>query len=125
MPADRSAARPSLFAPAPRVAPVRDYPQILSRPLFSPSRAAGGAGGGQAASTTLSDYTLVGVTIVKGQGLAILRGLGGEVANLRAGDALLGWRVAQIGQGGIVLQQGDVQRTVSVAASAAPKPGAQ
>ena len=125
MPADRSTAHVARFAPAPPIAATRDYPQILSRPLFTPARGAvGGARADQAASTTLSDYTLVGVTIVQGRGSAILRGPAGEVVNLRTGEALLGWRVAQIGQGGIVLQQGDVRRAVSVAASAAPKPGA-
>lgn len=125
-PADQSAAHPLRFAPAPLAAATPDYPQILSRPLFSPTRgAAGGAGADQAASTTLSDYTLVGVTIMKGRGEAILRGPAGEVVSLRAGEALLGWRVAQIEQGAIVLQQGDVRRTVAVAGSAAPKPGAQ
>jgi len=114
------------FVPAPPIAATRDYPQILSRPLFTPARgAAGGAGADQAASTTLGDYTLVGVTIVKGRGEAILRGPAGEVVNLHFGEALLGWRVAQIGQGGIVLQQGAVRRAVPVAGSAAPKPGAQ
>lgn len=123
---DRGAAHPMGFAPTSAIATTPDFPRILSRPLFTPARgAAGGTGADQAASTSLGDYSLVGVTIVKGQGSAILRGPAGQVVNLRAGEALLGWRVARIGQGGIVLQQGDVRRAVPVGASAAPKPGAQ
>jgi hypothetical protein len=97
-----------------------DYPEILSRPLFVPARArAGGSGTDDPASTTLSDYGLVGVAIVKGQGVAILRGPTGVVRSLRAGDTLLGWRLAAVGRDSIVLQQGDLRRVVAVS-SAAP-----
>ena len=116
-----------VWRPAAIQAPARapDYSGILSRPLFTPARgAAGGSGVDQAASTTLSDYTLVGVASVGGRGEAILRGPAGEVVNLRVGEALLGWDLASIGRGGIVLRQGDVQRAVAVSSSAAPKTGA-
>ena len=118
--------------PAPRFglmatpAATPDYPQILARPLFNPARGvAGAAAAGEAASTSLSDYTLVGVVSIGGRGEAILRGPAGEVVNLHAGEALLGWRIAAIGQGGVVLQQGDVRRTVTVSSPAAPKTGPQ
>ena len=123
MRADRGASRPLQFAPEPMGGAPRDYPRILARPMFTPAR--GVEGPDQAVFTTLSDYTLVGVTIVNGRGSAILRSSAGDVVNLRAGEALLGWRVAQIGPGGIILQQGDIRRAVPVSAPAAPKPGAQ
>jgi hypothetical protein len=125
-PSDRAAGLQA--PPAPAVAPsmTPDYPQILSRSLFTPSRSAAGAGlASQAASAVLSDYTLVGVAHVGGRGEAVMRGPGGEVVSLRAGDSLLGWQVAEVGQASIVLQQGDIRRVVAVSSSAAPKTGAQ
>lgn len=116
-------ARPEL-SPASTATP--DYARILSRPLFTPGRgAAGAAGVDQAASTSLSDYTLVGLASVGGRGEAVFRGPAGDVVSLRAGEALLGWQVAAIERDGIVLQQGDVRRKVQVASPAAPKLGAQ
>jgi hypothetical protein len=84
----------------------------------------GAAGASQAASTTLSDYSVVGVVRVGARGEAILRGPAGETISLRAGETLLGWRLAAVHQAGIVLQQGDIKREVAVASPAAPKTGA-
>ncbi len=130
----RPAPTPSDHAAAPVAAPltamaaptpVPDTASILAHPLFTPGRGlAGAAGASEAASTTLSDYTLVGVFRVGGRGEAILRGPGGETVSLRAGETLLGWRLAAVDQAGIVLQQGDIRRAVAVASSAAPKPSA-
>lgn len=119
------AAQPSQGA-ASKAAPTPDYPRILERPLFNPSRGAeGAAGAGQAASTALGDYTLVGVSSVGGRSEAIWRGAGGEVTTLRPGDALMGWRIAEIGHGGVVLEQAGVRRLVPAGASAAPKTAGQ
>ena len=109
-------------ASAGSLAGAPDYPGILSRPLFNPARgAAGAAGADQAASANLGDYSLAGVAIVRGRGVAVLRGPAGEAVSLREGDALLGWRLAAISHDGIVLQQGDVRRVVRAGAAAAPK----
>jgi hypothetical protein len=106
-------------------APVPDATPILAHPLFTPGRGlAGAAGASQAASTTLSDYSVVGVVRVGARGEAILRGPAGETISLRAGETLLGWRLAAVHQAGIVLQQGDIKREVAVASPAAPKTGA-
>jgi hypothetical protein len=105
-------------------APIPDATPILAHPLFTPGRGlAGAAGANQAASTTLSDYVLIGVVRVGPRGEAILRGPGGAIS-LHAGDTLLGWRLAAVDQAGIVLQQGDIKRGVAVASPAAPKTGA-
>jgi hypothetical protein len=118
------AAAPPAFAP-PVAPPARDYLAILAHPLFNPARDAGEAGGAElSAATSLSDYRLVGVASVGGRGEAVLRGPAGEVVSLRPGEALLGWRLAQVGPGGAVLEQGDVRRTVAPGASAAPKAAA-
>ena len=118
------AAAPAVGA-APVAAPVPDYPRILERPLFNPARGAEGAtGAGQAASTALGDYTLVGVASIGGRGEAIWRGATGEVISLHAGDTLMGWRVAEIGRAGVVLEQTGVRRMVAAGASAAPKTAA-
>ena len=125
-PSGRAARPPAPPTPVVASAVAPDYPQILSRPLFTPSRGAAGAGlASQAASTVLSDYTLAGVTHVGGRGEAVMRGPGGEVVSLRPGDTLLGWQVAAVERGGIVLQQGDIRRVIAVSSSAAPKTGAQ
>jgi hypothetical protein len=114
------------LAPTPPSVTTPDYPGILSRSLFTPARAgAAGAGADDPASTTLSDYGLVGVAIVKGQGTAILRGPTGVVRALHEGDALLGWRLAAIGRDSIVLRQGDVSRVVPVSPAATSKIPAQ
>lgn len=124
-PAPKPAAIQQRPVAARAVAPIADYPQILARPLFNPARGASGvAAAGDAASTNLGDYTLVGVASVGGRGEAVLRGPGGQVIDLKAGEALLGWRVAEIGTAGVVLEQGDARRTVAVGAVAAPKTGA-
>jgi hypothetical protein len=107
------------------IAPASDYSQILARPLFNPARgAAGAAGAEQAASTSLSDYTLVGLAMVGGRGEAVFRGPAGEVLSLRTGEALLGWRIVAISPAGAVLGQGDIRRMVPVSTSAAAKTGA-
>lgn len=112
--------RPAAATSAPSV--VGDYQRILERPLFTPSRGAAGAGGaGQSAATSLGDYTLVGVASVGGRGVAVLRGPGGATASLHVGEALLGWRVAEIGHTGVVLEAGGVRRTVAVGAPAEAK----
>jgi hypothetical protein len=121
-PADRAARHVAPAAPPPAAAPPLDYPQILARPLFTPARgAASDAAIGQTASAALSDYTLVGVAHVGSRSEAVFRGASGEVVSLRLGEALLGWRLADVEPGGIVLQQGDVARTIRVASPAAPK----
>jgi len=126
LPADHDAGQAPQRARVPAVTATPDYPQILSRPLFNPARGAiGQAGAGQAASTTLSDYTLVGVSSVGGRGSAVLRGPAGEVVSLHVGEALFGWQVAAIDHVGMVLRQGDVRRVVAVSSSAAPKTSAQ
>ena len=125
-PVDHALRTESQLAPTPISTAAPDYPQILSRSLFTPGRGlAGGAGADQTASATLSDYTLVGVASVGGRGVAVLRGPSGNSVSLHAGESLLGWQVAAIGQGGVVLQQGDVRRQVAVSSPAAPKTGAQ
>jgi hypothetical protein len=103
-----------------------DYPQVLARPLFTPSRgAAGDAAAAQSAAAALSDYTLAGVARVGGRGEAIFRTASGETISLHTGEALLGWRLAAIEPGGVILQQGELSRAVKVSASAGPKTGAQ
>lgn len=110
------------LGPQPRPAPIPDYPRILERTLFSPSRGAEGAAGmAGAASTALGDYTLVGVASVGGRGEAVWRGAAGEVISLHPGDVLMGWRLAEVGHGGVVLEQAGLRRTVPAGASAAPK----
>ena len=106
------------------VGPIPDYPQILAKSLFTPARGASD-GAAQSASTSLADYTVAGVASVGGRGLAIFRGPGAETVSLRAGQALLGWRLASVSNTGIVLQQGDARRTVAVGSSAGSKAGAQ
>jgi hypothetical protein len=114
--------RPVATTSAPSV--LGDYPRILERPLFTPSRGAAGAGAaGQSAATSLGDYTLVGVASVGGRGVAVLRGPGGAVASLHAGEALLGWRIAEISRAGVVLEAGGVRRAVAVGAPAEAKAG--
>lgn len=112
--------------PVTRVAaPIPDYPQILAKPLFSPARGASRAGAGQSAATSLGDYTLAGVASIGGRGLAIFHGPGNETASLHPGEALLGWRLASVNGAGVVLRQGDAQRTVAVGSSAGSKAGPQ
>jgi hypothetical protein len=112
-------ARPAISRTA---AAIADYPRILTRPLFDPARGASGGGAASAsASTSLGDYTLVGVASVGGRAEAVLRGPGGETISLRPGEALLGWQIAAIDHGGMVLEQGDVRRAVAVGAPAAPR----
>ncbi len=118
-----SSGRPATpLPPAPQGEATPNFPGILARPLFNPAR--GAAGASEAASTQLSDYTLVGVASVGGRGLAVFKGPGGAVATLRVGQALLGWRVSRVGADGVTLAQGDVRRDVPVSASAAGKTGA-
>ena len=109
-------------APTPPSITAPDYPRILARPLFAPARGAAGADdAAQAASTSLSDYTLVGVVSVAGRAEAILRGPADQIVGLRAGQALLGWQVATIGRAGVVLRRGDDRRVVAVSSTAGPK----
>lgn len=125
-PADHATGPTALAAPIAAADLPLDYPQVLARPLFTPARSATGAvGAGQTASAILSDYILVGVAHVAGRSEAVLRGPSGEVVSLRPGEALLGWRLAAVEAGGIVLQQGDIRRTVAVASPAGPKMGSQ
>ncbi len=125
-PVARTAARVALPAPVAADRLPADYPRVLARPLFSPSRgAAGDAAAGQSASAALSDYTLVGVARVGGRGEAVFRDASGGTISLRTGEALLGWRLAAIEPGGVILQQGELTRAVKVSALAGPKTGAQ
>jgi len=117
----RRAALPTLAAST--VLPL-DYPQILARPLFAPARGLAAAQG-QTASAALSDYTLVGVSRVGSRGEAVFRSASGDVLSLRLGETLLGWRLAAVEAGGIVLQQGEVTRTIKVASPVAPPTGAR
>lgn len=125
-PVVRSAARVVLPPPVAADRLPADYPQVLAHPLFSPSRGAGGeAAIGQSAAAALSDYTLAGVARVGGRGEAVFRTAAGETLTLRTGEALLGWRLAAVEPGGVILQQGELTRAVKVSASAGPKSGAQ
>ena len=120
--AARRAAPP---APPPSAVLPLDYPQVLARPIFTPTRGAAADAGGDSASASLSDYTLSGVARVGGGSLAVFRGAAGDVKSLRLGQALVGWRLVAVKPDSVVLQQGEVTREVRVAASAAPKPGVQ
>lgn len=105
------------------VAVVPDYPAILSRPLFTPVRAPGGAdtdGGG--ASTQLSDFTVVGVAVDRRFAAAFVRTAGGEVRTLHPGDSLLGWRVAAVRSDAVVLEVEGRKRELPVAAQAQAQP---
>lgn len=115
------------------VAQASDYPQVLTHPLFTPSRGGSDAGGGEAGAV-LADYTFSGAIFARGVGSAILKGPGGVVRTLRVGDSLLGWQVAGIRRDQLVLQRQSEQLAVSVnaplaqsggAPSGAPRSGAQ
>jgi hypothetical protein len=109
---------PTATAPLPL-----DYPLVLERSLFAPARGGQGAGGVGTAAAALSDYTLVGVVRAGAHGQAVFRATSGEVVSLHEGEALLGWRLAAVERNGVVLQQGDVRRTIPVSTDARP-PGA-
>jgi hypothetical protein len=129
-------ARP--LAPIP-IAPASDYPQVLARPLFTPSRGGSDAAGG-AAGAALADYTFAGAIFSQGVGSAILKGPAGVVRSLHVGDTLLGWQVSAVRPDQLVLQRQSEQLVVPVnaplstqsgsgqsgaASSGAPRSGAQ
>jgi hypothetical protein len=105
----------------PAVAVVPDYPQILIRPLFSPTRSSTETGADEAsASVQLSDFSLVGVAIGRGLATAVVRGPGGETRRLRPGDRLIGWTVAAIRPDAVELEADGRKRELPVTAQPAP-----
>ena len=98
------------------------YPQILARPLFSPTRSP--VAGGAPAGAQLSDFSLVGTAIARGLRMAFLRGPDGKTQTLHVGEQLLDWRLVDIRRDRIVVQAQGRQREIPVsagpAATAAP-----
>ena len=114
----RRAVRPVPIAD-PAVAVVPDYPQILARPLFSPTRSSAEAGADGSASAQLSDFSVVGVAIGQGLASAVLRGPGGETRMLKPGDRLIGWTVAAIRRDAVVLEADGRSKELPVTAQPA------
>ena len=115
-------ATPRVVSPVP-VGAVGDYPQILSRPLFTPTRNPSDSGlAGASANVRISDYSVLGTAIARGLATAVMRGPGEQTRSLRVGDTLLGWRVASIRRDGVVLEGAGGERTVPVTGGA-PAPG--
>jgi hypothetical protein len=108
----------------PAVAVVPDYPQILMRPLFSPTRSSAETGSGEAsASIQLSDFSVVGVAIGHGLATAVVRGPGGEARMLRPGDRLIGWTVAGVRRDAVVLEADGRKKELPVTSQPAPAMG--
>ena len=97
---------------------VGDYPQILARPLFTPTRNPSDSGLAPVGAQ-LSDYSVVGTAVARGAGTAVVRDSTGQMRSLRVGDTLLGWRLAAIRPDGIVLEGAGGQRMVPVTGGAA------
>lgn len=116
------AARSLLTAPAadPAVADVPEYPQVLMRPLFAPTRSGDETGAdATSASVQLSDFSVVGVAIGRGLATAVVRGPGGETRTLRPGDRLLGWTVTAIGRDAVALASNGRTKDLPVTAQPA------
>ena len=64
-------ASPVALTPARLRAPSIDYPAILARPLFNPSR--GDLVAGSTSVASFSDYTLAGVARIGARSIAFLR----------------------------------------------------
>jgi hypothetical protein len=100
----------------PPIAAVADFPQILARPLFSPTRTSADAvSEAGAAAAQLSDYTVVGSASARGRAMAVLRSATGQVLTVHTGDTLLGWRVAAIGRDAVVFEVDGRKRILPVA----------
>lgn len=114
--------RSVLTTPAsdPAVAVVPDYPQILMRPLFAPTRSGDDTGAdGTSASVQLSDFSVVGVAIGRDLTTAVVRGPGGETRLLRPGDRLIGWTVAAIRRDAVALESDGRTKALPVTAQPA------
>lgn len=117
-PGGRSA--PTAPAADPAVAVVPDYPQILTRPLFAPTRSGDETGAdATSASVQLGDFSIVGVAIGRGLATAVVRGPGGETRLLRPGDRLVGWTVAAIRRDAVALESNGRAKNLPVTAQPA------
>ena len=106
-----------LPAPLLFVGAAPGYPQILARPLFSPTRSM--VGEGSPAGAQLSDFSVVGTAIARGVALAFVRGPDGKMQTLRIGEQLLDWRLVAIRRDAVVIQAQNQQRVIPVTGSAA------
>jgi hypothetical protein len=103
-------------APALVASPTPVYPQILARPLFSPTRSSVAAGA--PAGAQLGDFSVVGTAIARGLALAFVRGPDGKMQTLHIGEQLLDWRLVAVRRDAIVLQSQAQQRVIPVSSSA-------
>lgn len=100
--------------------PTAEYAEVLSAPLFSPSRraagatAVSGAGTGSAPLSAPSGpdrYVLLGAATGNRLATALVRGPEG-VRAVRPGQSLGGWRVAAIGTDSVRLQRSGRSRVL-------------
>lgn len=84
--------------------PIPDYPAILQAPIFAPDRAptAAGTGGGPS-----SGFSLVGVALGPGFGVAVVRTDDGKSQSVRKGDSVMGWRLVSLTAKHAVFVQGE------------------
>lgn len=117
--AERPARRPAatLYSTSVSIAPVPDYPAILARPLFNPTRS-DAIGPGEAKPDSLSDYTLVGISITGSSATAVVRRGGEPPKSLRIGQRLGGFRLTEIHPDRVAFEAGGETRVLSVGAAA-------
>lgn len=100
---------PAAAAPAPptfAMPPIRQYREVLDRPLFSRSRRPNlGAEDGAEPVTSL---TLIGIIISPGNRLALLEyGSPPKLVRVGVGQAIAGWTISQIEPEAVLVRQGD------------------
>ena len=92
--------------------PTESYPDIVTRPLFNPSRHGSAA---RAATVAASSLRLVGLVAEKGRTIALVSLDGGKnEVRIGAGASLNGWRVAGIDGKGLDLAKDGRQTRVTL-----------
>lgn len=123
-----AAAAPRRVPPEPArfVPPLDQYPSLVRRTLFAPSRAfarAPVAGSAATAAAPAADpflaVRLLGTARARNFTSAVIRDASGRAATLRLGDRVAGWRLVRIGRDAVLFAQGGARRTLVVGAAAA------
>lgn len=123
-------APPAMLSSAPVIVatePLRDYAEVIERPLFTPSR--------RPASTTPSapsrtapaprpaappppalptDLTLVGTVLAPPEKVALLRQGRQPARRVREGEVFVGWIVGEIGDSGVTLSSGESRHCLTL-----------
>lgn len=99
--ADAEPAPPSFAMP-----PIRQYREVLDRPLFNSSRRPSLAA--EDGARPVTSLSLVGIVIAPGSRLALLEfGSPPKLVRVGIGQAVAGWTVSQIGPEDVLVRQGD------------------